>query len=64
MLDQGKETKSAAQSKRETQLEELRVLLRMLGKDTSAVDEMLKLYVGDGAVAIRNLLYPLSVEYE
>lgn len=56
MLDEGKETKSAAQSRSKSQLEELRTLLRMLGKDTSPADEMLKLYEGDDEVAIRNLM--------
>lgn len=56
MLDRGKETKSPAQSKSEAKLEELRTLLRMLGKDTSTVDEMLKLYEGDEDLAIRNLM--------
>lgn len=60
MLDQGKETKSAAQSKSESKLEELRTLLRMLGKDTSAVDEMLKLYEGNEELAIRNLMGQLD----
>ena len=43
MLDEGKMRKSEAQSESETQLEKLRMLLRMLGKDTSSVDELLKL---------------------
>lgn len=46
MLDEGKATKSEAQSESETQLEKLRMLLRMLGKDTSSVGELLKLYEG------------------
>lgn len=53
MLDEGKATKSEAQSESETQLEKLRMLLRMLGKDTSSVDELLKLYEGDEEMAIR-----------
>ena len=56
MLDRGKATKSAAQEKYEAKLEELRMLLRMLGKDTSAVDEMAKLYEGDEELAIRNIM--------
>ena len=56
MLDQGKTTKSPAQEKYEAKLEELRTLLRMLGKDTSVIDEMAKFYEGDEELAIRNLM--------
>ena len=56
MLDEGKATKSEAQSESETQLEKL----RMLGKDTSSVDELLKLYEGDEEMAIRNLMGQLD----
>ena len=59
MLDEGKATKSEAQSESENQLEKLRMLLRMLGKDTSSVDELLKLYEGDEEMAIRSLIYQL-----
>ena len=55
MLDEGKMRKSEAQSESETQLEKLRMLLRMLGKDTSSVDELLKLYEGDEAVSYTHL---------
>ena len=60
MLDEGKATKSEAQSESETQLEKLRMLLRMLGKDTSSVDELMKLYEGDEEMAIRNLMGQLD----
>ena len=60
MLDEGKMRKSEAQSKSETQLEKLRMLLRMLGKDTSSVDELLKLCEGDEEMAIRNLMGQLD----
>lgn len=60
MLDQGKTAKSATQETYETKLEELRTLLRMLGKDTSAVDAMAKLYEGDEELAIRNLMGQLD----
>ncbi len=56
MLDQGKTVKSEAQEKYEEKLEELRALLRMLGKDTAIVDEMAKLYEGDEELAIRNIM--------
>lgn len=56
MLDQGKTVKSEAQEKYEAKLEELRALLRMLGKDTAIVDEMAKLYEGDEELAIRNIM--------
>lgn len=55
MLDQGKTTKSEEQNKYEAKLEELRMLLKMLGKDTSVVDEMAKLYEG-----MRNLPSAIS----
>lgn len=60
MLDEGKATKSEAQSESETQLEKLLMLLRLLGKDTSSVDELLKLYEGDEEMAIRNLMGQLD----
>lgn len=60
MLDQGKMTKSSVQGKYEAKLEELRVLLRMLGKDTSAIDELAKLFEGDEELAIRNLMGQLD----
>lgn len=60
MLEQGKATKSQAQEKYEAKLEELRMLLRMLGKDTSIIDEMAKLYEGDEELAIRNLMGQLD----
>lgn len=60
MLDQGKTVKSETQSKSEAKLEELRTLLRMLGKDTAVVDELLKLYEGDEETAIRNLMGQLD----
>lgn len=60
MLDEGKVTKSETQSQSETKLEELRTLLRMLGRDTSSVDEILKLYEGDDEMAIRNLMGQLD----
>lgn len=60
MLDEGKMTKSEAQSESKTQLEKLRMLLRMLGKDTASVDELLKLYAGDEETAIRNLMGQLD----
>lgn len=56
MIDQGKATKSETQEKYKAKLEELRALLRMLGKDTSVVDEMAKLYEGDEELAIRNIM--------
>ncbi len=56
ILDQGKTTKSEEQEKYKAKLEELRTLLRMLGKDTSVVDEMAKLYEGDEELAIRNIM--------
>lgn len=56
MVEEGKAQKSETQKKYEEQLEELRTLLRMLGKDTSVVDEMMKLYEGDEELAIRNLM--------
>ena len=56
MLSQRQTTKSEAQEKYEAKLEELRMLLQMLGKDTSVIDEMAKLYEGDEELAIRNLM--------
>lgn len=56
MVEEGKAQKSETQKKYEEQLEELRTLLRILGKDTSAIDEMMKLYKGDEELAIRNLM--------
>lgn len=56
ILSRGETTKSAQQEKYEAKLEELRTLLRMLGKDTSIVDEMVKLYEGDPELAIRNIM--------
>lgn len=60
MLDQGKTTRSAAQERYKAKLEELRTLLRMLGRDPSVVDEMAKLYEGDEELAIRNLMGQLD----
>ena len=56
ILARGEMTKSETQEKYEAKLEELRTLLRMLGKDTSVIDEMMKLYEGDEELAIRNIM--------
>ena len=56
ILARGEMTKSETQEKYETKLEELRTLLRMLGKDTSVIDEMMKLYEGDEELAICNIM--------
>ena len=56
ILARGEMTKSETQEKYEAKLEELRTLLRMLGKDTSVIDEMMKLYEGDEELAICNIM--------
>lgn len=56
ILDEGRATKSETKEKYEAKLEELRMLLKMLGKDTSMVDQMEKLYEGDEELAIRNIM--------
>ena len=56
ILARGEMTKSETQEKYEAKLEELRTLLRMLGKDTSVIDEMMKLYEGNEELAIRNIM--------
>ena len=60
MVDEGKAAASAQRKKYQAKLEELRALLQMLGKDSSIVDEMLKLYEGDEEMAIRNLMGQLD----
>ena len=56
ILARGEMTKSETREKYEAKLEELRTLLRMLGKDTSVIDEMMKLYEGDEELAICNIM--------
>lgn len=56
MLNQEGTTTSETQEQYKAKLEELRTLLRMLGKDTSSVDALAKLYEKDEEIAIRNLM--------
>ena len=56
MMEEGKAAGSEEKNQYEAKLEELRMLLKMLGRDTTVVDEMAKLYEGDEERTIRNLM--------